>query len=165
MNDVFNCIRRLLPPGQNPETAFAEGNLPRLYSGSRDMAVLRNENAELFAEILRSHCGLFGIPEESVVLQRSVIYRDEVKYRHSCYPKNLHRWLTGTISRKRLCRAEFVVLTYCWAIQWQRTGEAASPAAGELLDICRKYDSRLTGGDGLPEALWRACESAYKSRR
>ena len=164
INDVFSCIKCLFPTDRNPEVAFSEGSLPSIYSGSNgDIAILRNEDAELFVNIMRRHCEMFGISKETAVLQRSKIYKNEVKYQHRCYPKNLHRWLNGTISRKRLCRVEFVVMVYCWAVRWERSGEADtdSPDVRELFSICKRYDEGLSDHDSLIKCLWSACEKAY----
>ena len=59
INDVFSCVKCLFLTERNPEAAFSEGSLPGIYSGSnRDIAILRNEEAELFSICKRYDDGL-----------------------------------------------------------------------------------------------------------
>ena len=59
INDVFSCIKCLFPTDRNPEVAFSEESLPSIYSGSNgDIAILKNEDAELFSICKRYDDGL-----------------------------------------------------------------------------------------------------------
>lgn len=165
INEVFAAIKCLLPVGKNPEVAFGEGNVSSTFSGrDRDYAIIRNENAVMFVNLIQEYSNLFLIDQETIALQSSRIDKNEVKYRHSCYPRNIHRWLSGTISRKKLCRIEFVGIAYCWAIGWRETVRPATDEAvsKRLKAISRRYCNDISESDHLLVCLWRACEHAYR---
>ena len=82
-----------------------------------EYAVLRNEYAELFAMVIQNHLELLEISEDIYQVVHSKLYLYGVKIVHSCYEKNLRRWMSGTISRKK-CKIEFCVFTWCNAIGW-----------------------------------------------
>ena len=93
--------------------------------------------------------------------------KGEVKIEHSCYPKNVRRWLSGTISRKKKCRIEFCVLVWCHAIGWNlysnKQNEKLNQCQQKLKTICMDY---LVKEDMLDkelsfEMLWNASKCAY----
>ena len=164
VNDVFSCVRRLFPDEADPLTYFAEGaNEEKISSSVQEAAVLTGGRAETFVSVLRGYAESFGIGEDDIVLRRSGHGVGEARYSHGCYPKNVRRWLSGTVSRKRRCRAELVTLVYCWSAGWSEPvsqEEKYVRCRRDLREICAGYVGDDAGE--LPRLLWRACEAAYK---
>lgn len=134
---IFNCISERFDASQNALVLFAEGSEGINRSGSQEYAVLRNDRAQLFYSILCSNMELFGIKHPEHELKISKIYPDEMKIAHSCYPKNVRRWLNGTISRKKNCRIEFCILAWCHAAKW------SASFASEKIDTYDNYQKKL----------------------
>ena len=165
VKDVFDCIKEHSGHGKAfTLSVFAEGPaaLSHGHRGIQDYAILRGIYAESFFATLSSlksdasgNC--------RCRLERSTIMPGQVKIKHSCYPRNLRRWMLGdTVSRKRECREEFCALTYCWAAYWleeinQMTEKER--VIQVLMDICRRYSE---SGISELDLLWNACEAAYK---
>lgn len=148
---------------------FAEGPVKQTYSQNQEYAILRNEYAELFIVIIQNHLELLEISDAEYQVENSNLYPNEVKIVHSCYPKNLRRWLSGTISRKKKCRIEFCVLVWCHAIGWNLLlddqNEKQYKCRQDLERICADY---LPKGDVKEkeisfEMLWKASTEAYFS--
>lgn len=136
-----------------------------MYSGTQEYAVLRNEYARFFFDAVCNHAEILGIQREDFILKSSLIYPDEVKLVHSCYPKNIRRWLNGTISRKKKCRVEFCILVWCHATGWNSnviTDTKLKKCQDRMKDICSRY---IEVDEGIPfsvELLWKAASSAYE---
>ena len=163
-NDTFNCIKELFPEKTNPDVAFGNGTDIWNPSGTnRDYAALRNDNAVFFANVIKEHSDMFGIKKEDIKIQTTHLFGGGNRYRHSCYPKNIYRWRNGTLSRKRLCRVEYVTLLYCWAVNWAECDENSSSAiAAKLRSVSAKYAEHTSEEDDLLISLWKGCETAYK---
>ncbi len=152
---------------------FAEGSGENLYSGNQEYAILRNKKAEIFITVIQNHLELLGISEEMFHVKHSMLYPSEVKITHSCYPKNMRRWLSGTVSRKKKCRIEFCVLVYCHAIGWdlslKEENSELVKCRQELWKICmdylsdvdKQYFMELNKKEVSFEMLWRAGSFAY----
>ena len=84
----------------------------------QDSAILRNEKAQIFTDLIRENAALFNIDPNDYIPRKAVYCPGKQRYEHICYPKNLVRWMKGTLSRKRRCRVEFWTLLYCHAIGW-----------------------------------------------
>ena len=132
-----------------------------------ECAVLRNDNAKVFVSVIQNHSKLLGISDMEYQLQQSKIYPVEVKIRHSCYPKNVKRWLSGTVSRKKRCRLEFCVLVWCHAAGWSQMPDEKNmvlkKCREDLQEICMDYlpQKEKIYQEFTFEMLWKASSSAY----
>ena len=132
---VTRSLEYIFPLMEAPTlSCFAEGGR-RQPACLGDYAVLRDEQALYFLKLLHRNSGLLGIDPADYPLQRSLLRGDCVKYPHSCYPKNLRRWMQGTVSRKKKCRVEFAVLLTCWVVGWADPPASESTADAILAEI------------------------------
>ena len=130
-----------LCPGESVTVRFGE---PESRGGATgDYAVLRDGHAAFFLETLNRYAAY--APVEMAAHGRQLRYAQPdgaPRYTHSCYARNLRRWMGGTLSRKHVCQTEFGVLCACRALGWQ----GGYPQ--EALCRCRA-------------AMIRACRAAY----
>lgn len=197
VNKTYKTITELYEVNNNGMYAiFAEGSSEPLYSPNQEYAILRNEYAKVFVSIIQTHSELLEISDTEYQLKHSPTqihlnnfikkishdmdedistplnfiknFQEEVKISHSCYPKNLRRWLTGTISRKKKCRLEFCVLVWCHAIGWNLSennfqDEKLNRCQQKLKSICMDYLSQedISNNDMSFEILWKASTYAY----
>lgn len=165
INEIYKCIIHTFDSKDNAVRIFCEGPDQSLYSGSQEYAVLRNEYARFFFDTICNNDDLPGIRKEEFVLKSSPIYPGEIKLVHSCYPKNVRRWLKGTISRKRKCRIEFCVLVWCHAMGWKNesvSDEKLDSCRNQITEICRNYIEIDEANQFSFEMIWRAASSAYE---
>ena len=122
ISELFHCIEPLLPAQRNPLVAFCSA-MP-IESGwcIQDSALLMNDCAEFYLRVIRKNKDVFQIKAENYMSTPSLIRKGETRYNHSCYPKNVRRWLQGTLSRKKECRVQFCTFLYCWATGWGNPG-------------------------------------------
>lgn len=88
----------------------------------QDYADLRGPCAELFGAVIHDHVDVFKVDvAQFPVFEIRILNSNEKKkkYTHSCYPRNLRRWMNDTTPRKKKCRAELVTLICCWASGWK----------------------------------------------
>ena len=156
---------------------FAEGVQYRLQKNHQECAILLNEEARVFVAVVQKYLELLEISDTEYQLKHSPIQgrfkqfskagKEEVKIAHSCYPKNLRRWATGTVSRKKKCRIEFCVLVWCHANGWSllpnKENEKLNTCRQNLKKICMDY---LPQEDILQkelsfDMLWKASRAAY----
>ena len=165
---MFECLSELYQADEKRmKIIFSEGKDFLTYSHHQEYSVLQNEYARLFVSVIQSHAELFHINNQQYQLEQSGIFSDEVKIIHSCYPKNLRRWLSGTVGRRK-CRTEFCVLVWCHAIGWN----GASDCPKNRLEKCRER-MRMICMEYLPdwresadfsiEMLWAAANAAYQA--
>ncbi len=146
---------------------FAEGPNKKSYSQNQEYAILQNEYANVFVTVIQNHLDLLGISDTEYQVKSSKFYLNEVKIEHSCYPKNIRRWLSGTISRKKKCRIEFCVLVWCHAIGWsllqEEQDEKLNQCQQKLKMICMDYVSEngILSEAMSFELLWKASTFAY----
>lgn len=164
VKSFYDCIKEYSNCPEFSLAIFAEGPtaLKDGYSGNREYAILRNKYARDFFDVMEKNTDLHAPYRNSRVLEKSRIYPDQVKITHSCYPKNVSRWMKGTVSRKQRCRADYCALVWCWYSFWL---EEINPdldkdaLRNELLNICHKYSEY---GDYFSmEVLWHANFFAY----
>ena len=164
VNQVFTCISDLFPNRAKELDLFAEGS-EQVYSSMQEYAVLRNENADLFCSLITQYTELFEMPQSDYQPIYSPIYPSERKITHSCYPKNIRRWMNGTISRKKTCRVEFCVLVWCHIQNWNRPVEEDVDkfliARSRLLKICNEF-LHAEYFQLYLECLWKASCAAYE---
>lgn len=147
---------------------FSEG--PDVKSGQRvqEYAVLRDDCARFFVDVINQNRKLLGISEEEFQLKKSLLDPTAVKITHSCYNKNLSRWRSGTISRKKRCRIEYCALVYCHAVCWGKRKTAYEmsiyeKAQEELLEICKDYAPLARSDNSFSfEVLWEASAETYR---
>lgn len=168
LNDIYNCIKKYANIDEFTLNIFSEG--PDAWKENRrsmqDYAVLRDDYAFVFHDVMESYIEAYSLNIECK-LQKSVLIPASVKVAHSCYPKNLRRWMNGTISRKQKCRVELCTLIYCWYDVWLKE---ISPKINmkaftkDLLDLCGNYiDSKEYSNIYLDkDMIWQACEGAYR---
>lgn len=149
---------------------FTEGVNEKFHSQNQEYAILRNEYAKVFVSVIQNHLELFEISDTDYQLRylNSEKYGHESRITHSCYPKNIRRWLRGTVSRKKKCRIEFCVLVWCHAIGWSlsenKYNTDLSRCQQKLKEICMEYlpkDDILSKEISF-EMLWNASKVAYK---
>lgn len=164
VKSFYDCIRKYSNCPEFSLAVFAEGPIALKdgYSGSREYVILRNEYARDFFAVMENYKFLHAPYGNEHVLEKSKIYPDQVKITHSCYPKNLSRWMNGTLSRKQKCRADYCALVWCWYSFWL---EEINPDLDknalkeELLNICHKYSEY--GECFSIDIFWHACTFAY----
>ena len=84
---------------------------------SADSATLRAAKAESFAQVGSRVCAQMGLDESAYVTYPSLA-NGIALIDHSCYTRNLRRWISGTLPRKRKSRADFAILAACWSYAW-----------------------------------------------
>lgn len=166
VNQVFTCISSLFPSQEKKWNIFAEGPAD-ILSATPEYAILRNENADMFCSLIRQNADLFEIQPSDYEAVSSPLYPSERKIVHSCYPKNIRRWIQGTVSRKKACRVEFCVLTWCHVQNWNRPIEKEQEekflaAKKGLLQICNKFLHTQYTQLSI-KLLWQASSAAYNN--
>ena len=165
VKDVYECIKRYSDNDAFSLSVFAEGPeaLKSGHSGTQEYAVLRNDYARMFFDIVSTLEKRYMPESGAHKLVESRLMPGEIKIAHSCYPRNLRRWMNDTISRKQRCRAELCALIWCWYASWL---EEVNPeinkdeVARSLMDICSKYTE---GHSFCLGVLWDACTNAYRN--
>ena len=167
---IYTCIVGSFESnGKHVAEVFAEGPDERSYSGSQEYAILKNEYAKLFKSEVQKNLDLFELSGNEFQLEQSKIYPTEVKLLHSCYPKNIRRWLSGTISRKKKCRIEFCVLAWCHSIGWNMVSDDHAlkklrKCQREIAEICKDYIcvEQASEPEYSISLLWKASTNAYR---
>lgn len=167
INEIFDAIKPVLPAKMHPYTAFSEGPGRTELLSSQDNAVLRRDPAVFFLKSIRKNSALFNIDRNKYKAKRSITVELErtVSYNHSCYPKNIRRWMNGTIPRRKKSRVEFCALVYCWAVGWSSSSaidEAHLSCQTQLRTICKKYGTPFN--QDLIEVLWTTFDSLYRRK-
>ena len=181
VKDTFSIVSGLLHSNEIPTSVFAFGGASYLKTNElsrngralsspslpADHALLSNNKAYIFYAVLISHSEMFGIDPTSIRMRHSQIMPEEISVRHSCYSKNLNRWMNGQKSRKTISRAEYVTLLYCWTMNWFD----ASPldyihinCYDNLKQLCTnlvRYEK--TDNTNLLSLLWAASIECYES--
>lgn len=181
IKDSFSIVSVLLPPNEIPASVFAFGGIPDFRTNGQiqhsspnsspslpsDYAILSNNKAYMFYAILISHSDMFEINPSSIRIHHSRVIPDEVSISHSCYSKNLKRWMNGQKSRKRLTRAEYVTLIYCWTMNWFNSAPSDSvynECYKKLRSLCVNLLSlEETDNTDLLSLLWKASNKSYAS--
>ena len=145
VNELLECVFKLIDKYDNNLSAFAEHGADN--NCMQEVAFLRGDDAVLFVDIIHDNADIFGVDRNDyeLILPKSKFSR--IKYSHSCYPKNVRRWMKGTLSRKKRCRAEFITLIVCWAIGWKRRMSMESDyvkCRNGILEACRKVFSAVS---------------------
>lgn len=164
VNDMYECIKEYSCCQAFSMAVFAEGPsaLEPAHTVSQEYAVLRNEYAKDFYDVIVNNPQLFAPNSNFCELEKSRIIPDEVKVTHSCYPKNIRRWMKGILSRKQKCRAELCALIWCWYEYWMEDicSQIDKEAFGKsLLSICHKYTAY--GDEFSMDVLWNSCTFVY----
>ena len=156
VKDVYECIKRYSDNDAFSLSVFAEGpEASKLgHSGTQEYAVLRNDYARMFFDTVSALEKQYMPESRAHKLEESRLMPGEIKIAHSCYPRNLRRWMNDTISRKKRCRVELCVLVWCWYASW------LEEVARSLMDICSKYTE---GHSFCLGVLWNACTNAYRN--
>lgn len=161
---MYECVKRYSACPAFSMAVFAEGPsaLDVSHTGSQEYALLRNTYAKDFYDVIATNPQLYAPNINFCRLEESRILPGEVKVTHSCYPKNIRRWMKGVLSRKQRCRAEFCALIWCWYKYWMKDicPKVDMDEFGQsLLSICLKYS---TFGDAFSmDVLWNSCTAAY----
>lgn len=163
VTEIYNAITEVMPSGSRSLLTFAAGEPSR--NETNESAYLRNEKALFFYNVLVSNAELFQIDTSNIVLHHSLLFRDEVAIKHSCYSKNLRRWMKGQLPRKRRCRAEFAVLAYCWASAFGTEKQFSDNhllCKKKIREICYYVLNETYSEDcSLLELIWHASCNAY----
>lgn len=160
VHDIITCVLEHYIHEENKLGILAEGVADyQQYSGTQEYAVLRNEQAELFVDSIHRNSELLGIEKSEYRLRDSKLLKTERKYVHSCYPKNLRRWMNGTVSRKKRCRVELCTLLFCWSDCWNTSDDQQCRNA--MVYICDKY-LQTDKKEFSFAMLWNTMESLYR---
>ena len=166
VKNIYSCIKAASNHQNFTYSAFAEGPdaLKPGYSVSQEYVILRNDYARLFADVMNNY-PFFDVSKRiTYTLKESLLRPNEVSILHSCYPKNLRRWMSGeTLSRKLKCRAEFCALAWCWYSHWlEEINHDIDQSAlnHSLLNVCHKFTEQ-DDQFGL-DVLWNASICAYE---
>lgn len=165
VSQLYECIKENSLSEQFSLSVFAEGPdaLKQEHSGTQEYAILRNEYARTFADVMNNECFQQFTNRRKYVVKKSLLKAGEVTISHSCYPKNLRRWMSGTaLSRKKKCRAELCALVWCWFFWIEEINPRVDKQALEkaFLDICHEYTEE--GDLFQPEVLCKASDCAYR---
>lgn len=163
VTEIYTAITEVMPSESKSLLTFAAGEVSR--NETNEIAFLRNEKASYFYELLLSNSELFRIDPSGIILQRSLIFKDEIAIRHSCYAKNIRRWMNGQLPRKRRCRAEFAVLAYCWATAFgaeQRNSANHIKCRENIRRLCHRVLGETKADDyPLLDLIWLASCTSY----
>jgi len=163
VTQIYNAITYVMPSNTRSLLTFASGGDPE--HETNETAYLRNEKALFFYNVLVSNSELFQIDQSTVFLQQSLLFRDEIAIQHSCYGKNLRRWMNGQIPRKRRCRAEFAALAYSWANAFgtnQQQDEKYLLCRDRIRMLCQSYTNQFDlGSHTLLGLIWNASCNSY----
>lgn len=172
VTEIIKCIEPLMNPDEDKLVAFSGGCSNKMRN-LQDYACIRGSDAVFFlncAQLLKADP---GVNEMCFQPEYTIANPKTPKYTHSCYAKNLRRWMSGTISRKRKCRAEFVLLAACWCFGFGQDELKVKPE----IDVCRrqirKVCQMITGNDYknvdqnniamFVKILWEASDKAYRT--
>ncbi len=164
VNRVIACIREMTGNDEKGMSWFCEGISCMEKTTVQEYALLRGSDARYFINIIYSCKEIFDIEEDDYRLEPSRI--SGVKYQHTCYPKNIRRWLNGTVSRKKRCRVELVALVICWATDWGFSSERSIICVDSLGAVCSDILGEkvcISCVQDLADALWRACLWSYEN--
>ena len=169
VQSIIMCLQPIIT-AENGLAHFCEG------SGNpggccQEYACLCGDQAKLFVWLLRDRAEQTGLDRDLFRVEYSRVALlhgfPTGRCTHSCYPKNIKRWLTGTLSRKKRCRAEFVALAACWAAGWSADLIQAPPYSSIMQELLERLTS---GQDTLPkdiralfDLLWLSSEQAYRN--
>lgn len=162
VTEIYSAITEIMPSDNHSLLTFAAGEVSR--NETNETAYLRNEKALYFYMNLLSYSELFQIDPSTIILQRSLIFNNEVAIKHSCYAKNLRRWMNGQTPRKRRCRVDFAVLSYCWITAFgssQQYQPDYQICKSKIKQICRNIISDSERDIPLLNMLWQASTNAY----
>ena len=152
-----------MPSNTRSLLTFASGGDPQ--HETNDTAYLRNEKALYFYNVLVSNAELFQIDRSAVFLQQSLLFPDEIAIQHSCYAKNIRRWMNGQVPRKRRCRSEFAALAYSWACAFgagRRSDDKYVLCRDRIRTICQSSADPISLEDcSLLDLIWHASCNAY----
>ena len=165
VNHSVQCILQYYKINDSPLTCFAEGSVCRTRNYCPDYAVLEQGNARLFCTVMQENASLFGISKATVILRETIDPRTNTLHTiisHSCYPRNLRRWIAGTVARKNRNRAEFCALLYCWGIGWNKQSESVILLQAQLMNVFRQYYSFPADETFSVDMIWNTCEAAYR---
>lgn len=152
VQELYGATNQLLQGKEVELSQYAEGGKKNSFV-TQECAWLYGEQASLFLKVIWSNRDFLQIADDAFFPQYSKIdfqnpygMRKEIKYSHSCYARNLRRWLNGTVSRKKKCRIEWIALVTCWAAGWSRelcVEQQYVQCREQLTQICRKYNKEI----------------------
>ena len=130
-----------------------------------DSATLRGERALFLEQLAQEAEAITGV-EAALYVTRPGLSGVKPILDHSAYARNIRRWETGTLPRKRKARSDFVLVAACWLFGWGVQKVASSGL---------NADARATvlGWTGMPDddepdiisvvsALWQSSDAAYR---
>jgi len=175
---VMGCIWTLMPEEKNKPACFAEAG-EKNGGSCQEYAVLRFGRTEFFTALIRENAEALGVdaaafwPEyRSTAIKADGTALRSGRYSHSVYPKNLRRWLRGTVSRKRKCRVEWTALVAAWAAGWEdpmkRDADYAAcrEALAALCGNCLEKEVAVPESPGeLLVLLWQTGQCIYAGSR
>lgn len=162
---VIESLAPAFPAGLALPPAFTateiKGVVPSAVS-----ATLRAAKAESFAKVGSHVCAQMGIDGSGYVTYPSLA-NGIALIDHSCYTRNLRRWISGTLPRKHKSRADFAILAACWSHAW------FDPSASEELYLSIRKDIEALVCSIVPDcvidttpesytiAVWKAGSQVY----
>lgn len=117
-------------PGKLSLATFSGGE-----GDGRDSATLYCERAEFFSKLGQDTAKELGVDKTRYVCGKTRISEEPI-LRHAAYAKNIRRWVNGDRPRKRVARADLILVSVCWLYGWGDTdllGDSAHDEARERL--------------------------------
>lgn len=158
-------MRPVLPKGVSPELSFS-GSMDGGRKPGPDMAVVGGRRAITFLRTSALAYVTTGVSTDCYEITRSLV-TDVPLVAHAAYARNLRRWESGTLPRKRRARADLVVVATCWLVGWE-DGHDAEPVrmAEAWARLASFADIALDGPSdrvAVATALWHLSATAYKT--
>ena len=161
---VIDSIYKAIDRPRKNLSCFGEGRTQSKTSTLQDYSALSGSRAEYFLALLEENSDIFDININDYKSVASSV--TDIKYPHSCYPKNIRRWIKGTLSRKKKCRVEFVAIAVCWSLGWGEDSEEFSDCRRDIVNVCGDIlgenvaDTELSRR-ALTELMWHTCDKCY----
>lgn len=164
---VVDRIYKAIDKPRRNLSCFGEGSINSNSSTLQDYSALSGSRAEYFLNLINENSDIFDINASDY--QRVASSVSDIKYPHSCYPKNIRRWIKGTVSRKKKCRVEFVAIAVCWAMGWGEDTKEFLDCRRDLCEICAEIlgevvEEKVFTARVVTDYMWRACSKSYSGK-
>lgn len=162
---LLDAICPVLPNDVSPELSFS-GSMDAGRKPGPDMAIVGGRRAITFLRTSALAFESTGVSPDSYEVTRSLV-TDVPLVAHSAYARNIRRWESGTLPRKRRARADFVIVATCWILGWEDGRDASSERMTEAwARLASFFDTSLDDpSDRKPvaAALWQLSSNAYQA--
>lgn len=126
VRELLDALSPVLPSGVSPELSFS-GTMVDGLRPDPDSAVVGGRRAATFLMTATLASEVTGVSPNEYRVTRSLI-TDVPLVAHSAYARNLRRWESGTLPRKRRARSDLVIVATCWVVGWEDGRDAEADA-------------------------------------